>query len=310
MQTGEGSKVNELQHIDLFSGIGGFSIALDKVINMKHTFVECEDYLQKVLKKHWPESNIHGDISNYKPNGDIFLVTGGFPCQDISRANTKKNKGGINGERSGLWAEYFRVLTECRPKYCIIENVYDLLGNGLGRVLRDLASIGYDSTWTVIDSQFTGVPQRRRRVYVLGVRDGITSNTDIFKCGERSGFRTSESAQCIKEKRNGLFKEAVGKREAIAYFTKQRTDEFNQCGVASTITKRDWKSNTDLILESDGIIRGLTVSERMKLQGIPNDWLVGCGLSCKQKYAANGMTIPAVKWVIERMMDYDKTLDI
>lgn len=298
------------RHLDLFSGIGGFALALDQVTQAQHDFVEFEPHLRRVLRKNWSNSRIHSDIRDFKPEYSPDLVTGGFPCQDISRANTNKNKGGINGERSGLWAEYFRVLGECRPKYCIIENVYDLLGNGLGRILRDLASIGYDSAWTVIDSQYTGVPQRRRRVYILGVRDGITCGADIFQCGKRSGFSTAESAKRITQKRSGIFKEAIGKRQAIAYFTKQRTDELNSCGVASTIAKRDWKSNTDLILEKDGTVRGLTVSERMKLQGIPSDWMEGCDLTIKQQYAANGMTIPAVKWVIERMIDYDKTLDI
>lgn len=301
---------NTLKHLDLFSGIGGFALALDKVVDASHEFVEYETHLQGVLKKNWSNSTIHSDIRDFKPTYSPDLVTGGFPCQDISRANTNKDKGGINGERSGLWAEYFRILGECRPEYCIIENVYDLLGNGLGRILRDLAHIGYDSTWTVIDSQYTGVPQRRRRVYILGVRDGITEGADIFQCGERSGFSTAESAKRITEKRSGIFEKAVGKREAIAYFTRQRTDELNACGVASTIAKRDWKGNTDLILETGGNVRGLTVSERMKLQGIPSDWMDGCGLTTKQQYAANGMTIPAVKWVMERMIDYDKTLDI
>lgn len=299
-----------LRHLDLFSGIGGFALALDQVVSAQHDFVEFEPHLQDVIRKHWGNSDIYSDIREFKPSYSPFLVTGGFPCQDISRGNTNKNKGGINGQRSGLWTEYFRVLGECRPKYCIIENVYDLLGNGLGKILRDLAIIGYDSAWTVIDSQYTGVPQRRRRVYILGVRDGITEGADIFQCRERSGFRTAESAKRIKEERNGIFKKAIGKRQAIAYFTKQRTDELNSCGVASTIAKRDWKSNTDLILEKSGCLRGLTVPERMKLQGIPEDWMEGCSLTEKQQYAANGMTIPAVKWVIERMMDYDKSLDI
>lgn len=297
-------------HLDLFSGIGGFSLALDQVCVANHEFVEFDPNLQRVIRKHWPNSKIFGDILEYHSDADPFLVTGGFPCQDISRANTTKNKGGINGPRSGLWTEYFRVLRECRPKYCIIENVFDLLGNGLGRILRDLACIGYDSAWTVLDSQFTGVPQRRRRVYILGVRDGITAGADIFQCAKRSGRRTKESAKGISKKREGIFEKAIGIRKAIAYFTKQRTDEFNSCGVASTIAKRDWKSNTDLILDADGSVRGLTVSERMKMQGIDPNWMDGCGLTAKQKYAANGMTIPAVKWIIERMMDYDKTLDV
>lgn len=297
-------------HIDLFSGIGGFSLAADRVTTLRHEFVEYEPHLQRVLKKHWPESTIHGDIRGYSAPKNPFLITGGFPCQDISVANTNKNKLGIYGERSGLWAEYFRVLKESRPKYCVIENVFALLGNGLGKIIQDLAEIGYDTAYTSLDSQFCGVPQRRRRVYILGVRDGISSDTDIFQCRERSMQRTKESAMRIKEKRDGAFATPIGKWKAVAYFTKQRSDEFNQSGVASTITKRDWKSNTDLVLNAEGVLRGLTVEERMRLQGIPSDWLDGCGLTTKQKYAANGMTIPAVSWVLHKLLSYDYSLDI
>jgi len=299
-----------ITHLDLFSGIGGFALALDQVVNAEHTFVEYEKHLQTVIKKHWPTSEIHGDIETFTPSFSPFLITGGFPCQDISRANTNSNKKGIYGNRSGLWSEYHRVIKEASPRYCIIENVYDLLGNGLGRILQDLSVIGYDAAWTVIDSQYTGVPQRRRRVYILAVRDGIPRGTDIFKCGIRSSQSAKAAAKSIKESRTGVFESPVGEGQAVAYFTKQRSDEYNECGVGSTITKRDWKSNTDLILQKDGTVRGLTVEERLAMQGIPDTWLDGCDLSQKQRYAANGMTIPAVKWVMQQLFEYHETLDI
>jgi DNA (cytosine-5)-methyltransferase 1 len=294
-----------INHIDLFSGIGGFALALDEVCEATHEFVEYEPHLQRVLRKNWSDSVIHGDILDYHPQGDIFLVTGGFPCQDISRANTTKNKGGINGERSGLWAEYFRVLGECKPKYCIIENVFDLLSNGLGRIVQNLASIGYDSTWTVIDSQYTGVPQRRRRVYILGVRDGIAADSDIFECAKRS-FIQGE-IENLSSRRKQEAEEA--ERNGRGFYAFQRSDEYKKSAVASTIKKCGWSMGGDFVI-ADNLVSYLTAKEKLILQGIKNDHTDDCGLDSRQMHTANGMTIPAVKWVIERMIKYDKALDV
>lgn len=294
-----------MRHLDLFSGIGGFALALDQVADASHEFVEYEPHLQRVLSKNWPASKIHGDIRAFIADYSPDLVTGGFPCQDISRANTNKNKGGINGERSGLWTEYFRVLGECRPKYCIIENVYDLLGKGIGRVLRDLACIGYDSAWTVIDSQYTGVPQRRRRVYILGVRDGITEGADIFQCGERSGLPLGKTDFSRKNKKDyGPF-DAQGERQ---FWSIQKTGEYKQSNVCSTIRKCGWANGGDIIVGK--FARHLTADEKLRLQGVSPEHTKNCSLNETQRHSANGMTIPAVKWVIERMIDYDKALDI
>ena len=101
-----------IRHLDLFAGIGGFALAIDNKLSCYHDFVEYENHLQRVLCGHWEDSKIFGDIRSLHPDKEYEIYTGGFPCQDISRANTNKKKGGINGERSGLWSEYKRVLKE------------------------------------------------------------------------------------------------------------------------------------------------------------------------------------------------------
>jgi DNA-cytosine methyltransferase len=297
-------------HLDLFSGIGGFAIGLAMVGKFEHTFVEYEPHLQRVLKKNFPNSNIHGDITNFTPDFQPWVITGGFPCQDISRANTNKNKGGINGNRSGLWKHYLRVIQECSPKYVIIENVYDLLSNGLGVVVQDLAESGYDSTWTIIDSKFCGVPQRRRRVYILGFRDGITRGADPLNNTKRSSCDLRSKIDAIEKISNWYFEESLGTEHPIAYFTRQRSDEYAECGLSGTIAKRDYKSFTDIVLHGDGKLRRVGVVERLRLQGIPDNWLDDCNLTEVQKYQANGMTIPAVSWVAKQLISYDERLDI
>jgi DNA-cytosine methyltransferase len=297
-------------HLDLFSGIGGFALGLSMAGEFEHTFVEYELHLQSVLRKNFKQSKIHGDITSFKPEFSPWVVTGGFPCQDISRANTNPNKLGIHGERSGLWKHYLRVIRESSPKYIIIENVYDLLGSGLGVIMQDLAQSGYDATWTVIDSKFCGVPQRRRRVYILGFRDGISRGADPFNNSQRSSFGIRSKAEAVSEKYSWYFAEGEGTKHPIAFFTRQRSDEYSACGLSGTIAKRDYKSFTDIVLHGDGVIRRVGVVERLRLQGFPDSWLDGCGLSESQMYQANGMTVNAVKWVAEKLLQYDKGLEL
>ena len=292
-----------MRHLDLFSGIGCFARALDTLLNIEHTFVEYEPHLQRVLRKNYPNSTIHGDITQFTPDFEPWIITGGFPCQDISRANA--NAVGIAGARSGLWSHYARVISACNPKYVLIENVYDLLLKGLGVVLQDLASLGYDSAWTVIDSKYTGVPQRRRRVYILGVRDGIPLGTDIFQCNHRSTKRVRSQADLVTQNHARTSQEIDREGNPIAFFTRQSFSEFAACGVASALKKRDSKDVTDIVLQS-GNLRRLSIKERLRLQGIPDHWLDDCGLTQTQQYAANGMTVPAVVWVLKQLIEFDK----
>lgn len=169
-----------MKHIDLFSGIGGFSLGLERAGHETIAFCEIDPYCQKVLAKHWPNVDIHDDIRklSYKlSSGFSGIVTAGFPCQDISCAGKRE---GIEGERSGLWSELARVLGELRPRYAILENVSALLsgdrGRWFGRVLGDLAEIGYDCEWHCIPASYLGAPHRRDRIWI------ICRHADAVRC--------------------------------------------------------------------------------------------------------------------------------
>ncbi len=133
-------------------------------------FCEIDKYAQKVLKKNFPGVPIYEDVT--KLNGsqfkDIFLLTGGFPCQDISIAG----KGaGLDGERSGLWTELHRIISEVRPKYALIENVPALTFRGGTRVIADLTEIGYDTEWQIVGADDVGAPHRRKRIWIVAYSD-------------------------------------------------------------------------------------------------------------------------------------------
>jgi len=151
---------------ELFAGIGGFSLGLERAGMTCKWQVEIEPYARAVLKKHWPEVPKHEDVRTFPPQGDyaVDLICGGFPCQDISSAGLR---AGLAGKRSGLWYEFARIIGELRPRYVIVENVADLLIRGAGVVVGQLSSLGYDAEWHVIPASAVGAPHRRERVWIV-----------------------------------------------------------------------------------------------------------------------------------------------
>lgn len=156
-----------LRVLDLFSGIGGFSLGLERTGGFRTiAFCEIDPYCRRVLAKHWPGVPVYRDVRRLtgKRVGPVQVICGGFPCQDISAAGSRV---GIDGERSGLWGEYARLIGELRPSYAIVENVSALLGRGLSTVLGDLAEIGYDAEWHCIPASAVGAPHIRDRIWIV-----------------------------------------------------------------------------------------------------------------------------------------------
>lgn len=288
--------------LDLFSGVGGFALGLEYAGFEISKFCEIEPHCKKVLRKNFPDVYIHDDIKTMTvKRGEYDLFCGGFPCQDISIAG--KNAG-LNGEKSGLWSEYKRLINEGKPKYAIIENVFALLGRGIEVILQDLAEIGYDATWTLYDSKYFGAPQRRRRVYIVAVRDGIPPESDIFENGFRNiGERASEMA-AFNEGFRWDFEKGKGDKHTFTFVTRQRSNEFKETGLSSTLAKRDYKSYTDLVLQN-GVIRRVVPQERMMLQGFPRNWLEDCGLTSKEMFTCNGMSVQVVRYIGKLVAKFD-----
>jgi DNA (cytosine-5)-methyltransferase 1 len=171
--------------LDLFSGIGGFSLGLERAGMTTVAFCEIDPFCRRVLAKHWPEVPIYDDVRTL--SGDrlradgiaVDVICGGFPCQDISAAGSAWGTNlGTNGERSGLYREAIRLASELRPRFVVMENVAALLGRGMGDVLRDLAEIGFDAEWRVIGANEVGADHRRERVWIVAypVREPMEGN--------------------------------------------------------------------------------------------------------------------------------------
>jgi DNA (cytosine-5)-methyltransferase 1 len=175
----------KLKVLDLFSGIGGFSLGLERTGGFETVaFCEIEEFPRKILAKHWPKVHCYNDVRTLtaetlaRDGIAVDVITCGFPCQDISIAG---KQAGLDGKRSGLWTECFRLVSEVRPKIAIFENVTNLLsgpiskpGAWFSRILSDLASIGYNVEWHNIPASFIGAWHKRGRVWILAYTDEIS----------------------------------------------------------------------------------------------------------------------------------------
>lgn len=160
--------------LDLFAGIGGFTLGLERAGFETVAFCEIEPYAQKVLRKNWPEVPIYDDVRDITAERlvsdgiSVDVITGGFPCQDISVAG---KQAGIEGERSGLWTECARLIGELQPRYAIFENVTNLLNGERGawfkRVLWDISSLGYDAEWHCVPASELGAHHHRDRIWII-----------------------------------------------------------------------------------------------------------------------------------------------
>ena len=156
----------------LFSGYGGLDLAVQVVLGGDIAWhVEYDKAPSRILDHHFPGVPNYGDVTklDWREVQPVDLLTGGFPCQDISSAG---QKAGINGQRSGLWGHYANAIGAIRPQLVVVENVSALLVRGLDRVLADLAHLGYDARWTSLSACAAGAPFRRVRVFLIAAPTG------------------------------------------------------------------------------------------------------------------------------------------
>ena len=173
-----------MTHGSLFSGIGGFEEGA-KFAGIETLWnCEYEPFQRSILKKHYNVSNQYEDIRTAIIRDRVDIISGGFPCQDISVAGKME---GIKGSRSGLWSEMYRIIREIKPGYVIIENSPALLIRGFEQVLCDLSQIGYNAEWQCISNIAFGYPHKRERLYIIAYPNEKRLQSDI--CTNR-GFKS------------------------------------------------------------------------------------------------------------------------
>ena len=373
----------KLTAISLFAGVGGFDVAFQRAGVKVTAAVEIDKKCREVLALHFPETKLFDDVKEVtgeqlRATGFIperGIIAGGFPCQDLSIAGLRR---GLDGARSGLFHEIIRLADELKPQFLILENVGGLLssqrGKDMGIVITALVERGYGVCWRVLDSQNFGVPQRRRRIFIVaslgdhrrpaeilferesgfwdieaGRKKRKATSNSVEKSIGVNSFQKSKRAQTVDDDESWVESEIVptlnvfdsgdsrtttvvtqepilfegnrvgdprvhenvspsviarwgtgGNNVPMTLAQRQSNSEYVFDEVASTISQRDYKSPTDLIVEP--IVRRLTPKECERLQGFPDDWTATQADSSRYKMMGNAVTVPVVEWIINRMV--------
>lgn len=351
--------------ISLFSGVGGLDLGFQRAGIETVLQAERDPWCLEVLTRHWPETERVNDVRDVGAGvagargrrrggdatragvftadawrrgvGGIDLVYGGFPCQDLSVAG---KRAGLGGERSGLWYEFHRVLSELRPRWAVIENVPGLLSSGGGRdfgiILDGLDELGFDVAWAILDAQHFGVPQRRRRVFIVAGPRGRGPEQVLSLCegcggNPATGRAAGESVAGSLEASTGGpdDNDATSGRLVVASAMSASQGHHGHTldgargqaviappQIAWALQERDAKgvslleSQDTFIIPPSGV-RRLTPLECNRLQGFPDDWdrFTGDGReiadSHRYRMMGNAVAVPVAEWLGHRLVAVD-----
>lgn len=307
-----------MRAVSLFSGVGGFEIGFERAGIETVLQAERDRWCGEVLAAHWPDVERVADVGSVdsglwersanrarggpadhasEPRSGACpdVVFGGFPCQPFSSSGLRK---GQSDDRY-LWPEYRRVVSELRPRWVVIENVTGLLsideGRIFGCIVNDLDELGFDAAWTVLDSRYFGVPQRRRRVFVVA--------------GPRG--RGAEQVLGVCEACAGVPSAGEGKGEAIASAVAVRlaqTSSFgwgvNLRGISYTL---DGAAGGQGVI-NDGVLRRFTPRECERLHGFPDDWTAVAPERARYLQMGNAVSPPVAEWIGHRLVAVDRMM--
>lgn len=305
--------IEDLELVSLFDGVGGFPLAWAKMLNIPHhalnyTSSEIMPFLMDILKTQFPKATQLGDIEKIDLttiNGDV--ITMGTPCTGFSISG----KGdGLENIESRLFKDGVEAIKTIQPEYFVWENVFGVYSANERKEFREILHFfketGYDLAWTILDSKYFGIPQRRRRVYMVGVKSGIPKMNNVFDFKERQTKAIKAETKAIDLSFDANFdfnQNSSCPSDHYAFFNRQRSDSFKEVGVSNTIAKRDYKSATDVVVKN-GSVRRIVPKERLRLQGIPDNFFDESYKEYKgdkPRYQANGMTVPVVEYVFKQI---------
>jgi len=259
-----------LKVLDLFSGIGGFSLGLESTGFFETiAFVEKDKFCQKVLKKNFKNIPIEGDIRNVK--GDRYkadVITGGFPCQPFSVAGKRK---GTDDDRY-LWDETIRVVRECKPKWFIGENVEGLVNIQEGMVLRqvqdDLEKEGFKVQCLIIPASGIGAWHQRKRIWIIGYN--VSNTFGKLSDGCSSTTRNSKTKfKGVECNQSWNWNEVRSKTERCS--EQVREDVSNSNGKDSSKEQQTWwQTQSDLCGVPNGVSYGLDKNRANRIKSLGN----------------------------------------
>lgn len=240
-----------MKYLSVCSGIEAASKAWEPIGWEPVAFSEIEPFPSAVLKHHWPEVPNLGDMSKYEQwniqSGSVDLLVGGTPCQSFSVAGLRQ---GLKDPRGNLMLTYLAIAERLKPRWLVWENVPGVLssngGRDFGSFLGALGELGYGWAYRVLDAQWFGVAQRRRRVFVVGHLGNWELAAKVLFESESVRRDTPPSREAGKRVATDV-EEGVGSRDGIGAFRMQAFGEYSDDGTASAMKARDYKDATDLV---------------------------------------------------------------
>lgn len=326
-----------MRYLSIFSGIEAASAAWEPLGWKAVAFAEIDDFASAVLRHHYPDIPNLGDVKQIvkeRFNEQFDLLVGGSPCQNFSIGS---NRQGLNGKDSVLAYEYLRITAEYRPCWIIWENVPGALSANQGAdfacILQAFSNSGYSVAWRVLDAKFFGVPQARRRVFIVGhlgndwrppaavLFDSENGSRDLEKMhtarrqdqsadeaapiayswhGQSGDMRPLKDCCCTVSRKWG-----EGGHNVPLTFAKRTHSDYQQSELAGTLMARHL--NEHFFVDSEFGLRSLTPLEAERLQGFPDNWTLidyHGRPACKTpryKAVGNSMAVPVMRWLGERI---------
>jgi DNA (cytosine-5)-methyltransferase 1 len=320
-----------LTAVSLFAGIGGFDLALTREGIAVAAAVEIDPACRAVLGRHFPETSLFPDVSEvtvdqlrtagFVPGRGV--LTAGWPCQGNSVAGHRR---GMDDPRSGLWRHVVRLLDEARPRWFLGENVPGLLsargGLDFRTVIGDLDDLGYGVAWRVLDAQWFGVPQRRRRVFLAGCLGNGTAPVQVLLEPEGGGWNPPPGRETRPGPAGPAGRRAGSPRghaeRGVVASTLQgggrrghRLDAEGAAGghlVTHTLTAEGADASEDgtgrgtpIVADPASAVRRLTPRECERLQGFPDDWTAGQSDAARYRQLGNAIAVPVAAWIAGRL---------
>ena len=297
-----------MTYLSVCSGIEAASVAWEPLGFKPIGFAEIEPFPCELLKQKYPAVKNYGDITQYEKwnIGQFDILAGGTPCQSFSIAG---KRGGTADERGALMYAYLGIVEAYRPRWIIWENVPGVLSSNSGydftSFLAGLEECGYGWAYRVLDAQYFGVPQRRRRVFVVG---HIDNRTDLAAevLFEPQGVCGNIAAGSETQKETTAF---IGK--GVNYFRRGGNFKYHKDKKAATLRNSAASDCFDLVLAREKkYIRRLTPLECERLQGFPDNYTQiewrgkpaeQCPDSLRYKAIGNSMAVPVMRWIGERI---------
>lgn len=315
----------------LFDGIYGFGLGLERA-GMECAWVsEIDKNCNALMERRRPNIPNLGDVRNVaKRNAKpVDVVCGGFPCQDLSVAG---KRAGLAGERSGLWFQFHRVLASLEPRWVVVENVPGLLSSNSGRdfavIVRGLVELGYGVAWRVLDAQYFGVPQRRRRVFIVGcLGDGRAAQV-LFEPESLSGNPPPSREEGAHVANSIAFGSTTdhgdasqqhyiaqplragrqysdmgdGQSNVIAFGgIGESTPKISENIMPTLRSAGDNSGEQHQFVGGTFGVRRLTPLECERLQGFPDGWTEGFADSVRYRMLGNAVAVPVVEWIAKRI---------